>query len=66
VSLFGASHETFLFQKYLPPWSVEFNEHKLILSQFFIKVLIGKDYDTVIHFGGSGALEREESGENAQ
>lgn len=52
--------------QYLPPRSIEFDEKVLMLSQFFVKVLIGENNNTVIHFDSGSALEGEESGQNTQ
>ena len=34
--------------KYLPPWGVEFNKEVLVLLEFLIEVVVGKNEDTLI------------------
>ena len=55
-----------LIIRYLPPWGVEFNEEKFVLSELLVKVLVGENHDTVVHFNCGNALEREESDEYTQ
>jgi len=52
--------------RYLPPWGVEFDEHKFVLSELLVKVLVGEYHDTVVHFNCGYALEREESEQYTQ
>jgi hypothetical protein len=40
---------------YLPPWSVEFDEKELVLFDFIIEAVIGKDKDALICFGGGNS-----------
>jgi hypothetical protein len=36
-----------IFDKNLPPWSIEFNKKEFVILKFFIEVCIGENEDTI-------------------
>jgi len=45
------------FHWYLPPWSVEFNEHEFVLGELFIEVCVGQDHNSIVHFCAKGIFD---------
>jgi hypothetical protein len=42
--------EAFIENRYLPPWSVEFNENVLVFLDFIVEVIVSENENSIIGF----------------
>lgn len=49
--------KTELKDRYLPPWSIEFNQKVFVFSKLFIEVCISKDENALIQLSSQDHVE---------